>query len=443
MMRTTTLLLLGALGFGTVTAATPAAAGPGFLGDGRCGNPTCHGAGLPSREKPDPNWHPWKSARTQWINTNIDRHSRAYRTLETDDGKAIARYMGIEATQSDKCLVCHAPAAQAAAGGRYKRSDGVTCEHCHGPAELWLEAHSQKDWKQTRSQYVSKGFYDNDNYTLRARNCARCHVAIDHEIVAGGHPPLQFELVAYAQIMKHWDDQDELPAGAFSVDPQIWALGQITGLREAVQMLSERAAGANYQSIDKFSHFADRNCYQCHHKLVDDALRQARGHYLMVDAVLSGVASGKRDELAGLWNGLVAAVPSSQTAAKQKADTMNGWLASLEGQIGGVDQGATRRMLARVTANGDRAKLAERFGFSRSKSSNCVDIDNPSTPWWWTTGGPEQSYLAIRALCRPAYGDRCDAVKNDMRTMLDAIDRFSYKQDQFAASLSAVGAKLK
>ncbi|MCC6849509.1 MAG: hypothetical protein IT294_13490 [Deltaproteobacteria bacterium] len=437
-----TFLLIASIGFGMLTA-TPVAAGPGFLGDGRCGNPTCHGAGLPNREKPDPKWRPWKSARTQWINTNIDRHSRAYRTLETDEGRTIARYMGIEATQSDKCLACHAPAATAAPGGRYKKSDGVTCEHCHGPAELWLEPHSQKDWPQTRRQYVSKGFYDNDDYVLRARNCARCHVAIDHEIVAGGHPPLQFELVAYAQIMKHWDDQDELPAGAFSVDPTIWALGQVTGLRDALRMLSERADGANYQSFDQFPHFADRNCYTCHHKLVDDALRQARGHYLMVDAVLSGVATGKRDELAGLWNAVAAAVPSSPQAAKQKADAMIGWLGALEGRLDAIDQSATRRMLARVTAGGDRLKLAERFSFSRSKSSNCVDIDNPSTPWWWTTGGPEQSYLAIRALCRPAWGDRCDVVKSDMRTMLDAIDRFAYKPDQFAASLGAVGAKLK
>jgi hypothetical protein len=122
---------------------------------------------------------------------------------------------------------------------------------------------------------------------------------------------------------------------------------------------------------------------------------------------------------------------------------MIGWLGSLESQIGSVDQAATRRMLARVTANGDRAKLAERFGFSRSSNSNVTDVNNLSTPWWWTTGGPEQSYLAIRALCRPAYADRCDAIKNDMRTMLDAIDRFAYKPDQFASSLSAVGAKLK
>ena len=40
------------------------------------------------------------------------------------------------------CLDCHAhnvPTAQR--GERFKVSDGVTCEACHGPAERWLKAH--------------------------------------------------------------------------------------------------------------------------------------------------------------------------------------------------------------------------------------------------------------------------------------------------------------
>ena len=91
-------------------------------------------------------------------------------------------------------------------------------------------------------------------------------------------------------------------------------------------------------------------------------------------------------------------------------------------------------MLNRVTSSGDRLKLAERFAFRQSPTSNVLDVDNLSTPWWWTTGGPEQAFLAIRALCRPAVGDaKCDAVRNDLKTMLTAIDRFNYKADQFAA----------
>ena len=78
---------------------TAAAHGQGMVGETRCGNPTCHGASLPSAPADDPTWKPWKSARTQWLNSNIDRHSRAYRTLTSEDSKRIAAYMGIEATK--------------------------------------------------------------------------------------------------------------------------------------------------------------------------------------------------------------------------------------------------------------------------------------------------------------------------------------------------------
>jgi hypothetical protein len=37
-----------------------------------------------------------------------------------------------------------------------------------------------------------------------------------------------------------------------------------------------------------------------HHKLVDDALRQAQGHYAMVDALFATIAPDRQNELAGL-----------------------------------------------------------------------------------------------------------------------------------------------
>jgi hypothetical protein len=217
-------------------------------------------------------WKPWTSARTQWLNSNIDHHSRAYRTLETAASKAIGGYMGIQPTASDKCLRCHAPDARNSQGSTHKASDGVTCEHCHGPAEQWLKPHVEKDWRDKQAQFTQLGFYDNADYRLRAQKCASCHVEIDHEIIAAGHPPLQFDMVAYAQIMKHWDDQVDRPPASFSVDPTLWSVGQLTGLRHAAAMIARRAANENYQSIGKFSHFEEKECYQCHHKLVDDAL---------------------------------------------------------------------------------------------------------------------------------------------------------------------------
>src|SRR2546426_12736089 len=70
-------------------AGESAGASQGFVGDGKCGNPKCHGAGLPNSPETKRSWKPWTSARTQWLNSNIDHHSRAYRTLETAASKVI------------------------------------------------------------------------------------------------------------------------------------------------------------------------------------------------------------------------------------------------------------------------------------------------------------------------------------------------------------------
>jgi hypothetical protein len=452
-MRLATALALWALilsaAAGVAAAEDATSGGARFEGESRCGNPTCHGAGLPANDAQRKTWKPWKSARTQWLNRNIDHHSRAYATLQTNEGKTIAAYMGIDATTSDKCLVCHAPSATVEpTQGRHERKDGVSCEHCHGPSELWLKPHDQNDWKEKRAQYFQRGFYDLLNFKLRAEKCASCHVDIDHEIVAGGHPPLQFEMVAYAQIMKHWDDQAKLPAGAFSPDPTLWSVGQITGLRSAVQMIARRAGDTNYQAIGKVSHFEDKHCYQCHHKLLDDGVRQAQGHYEMVEVVMTSMFPDGREQLTGLWNELTAAVRSSADQAQQKASRLDQWLAPYEQRIVDrkVDRDTTKRLLERITSGGDKLKGIKLFAHGRPATSNVTRIDNIGVPWWYTTGAPEQAILAIQALCEPAFPGKCGGgpggIEPELRRLLAAVDRFDYHPDQFGQALTAIRAKL-
>ncbi len=429
-------------------AAVAHADGGRFYGDTKCGLPPCHGAALPSTQATQKGWQPWKSARTQWRTSSIDHHSRAYQTLTTEAGRAIAGYMGIDATKSDKCLVCHAPDAAAMPGGNYRQSDGVTCEHCHGSAEQWVEAHSQSSWEQKRGEYFSRGFVDLRNYEVRARKCASCHVEIDHEIVAGGHPPLQFEMVAYAQIMKHWDDQRRVGGpDAFSPDPTLWAVGQITGLRRALAMTAERAGSANYAGLGKFPHFQSGNCYQCHHKLVEDALRQARGHYAMVEAIFGVAFPGERDALTSRWEGVVAAGGGSAEQTQSRAAALAEWLASYAGgmQRQRLDRAATKAILKRITSSGDALKRIERFSYNRPPTGNTVRVGSTSAPWWWTTGAPEQTFLAISSLCEPAYGAKScgnGAIAGDLRRLLGAVDRFDYKPDQFSQALDAINGKL-
>ncbi len=433
--------------------AAARAGAAGFVGETRCANPTCHGAALPAQPL-DPSkgcaeqyagtdWRPWKSARTQWLNQNIDRHSRAYRTLTTEDAKRIAAAMGIEATTSEKCLVCHAPPAPLAANSKHQARDGVSCEHCHGPAEAWLEVHKATDWPQQRAQYAARGFRDNTDFRLRAETCAACHVEIDHEIVAAGHPPLQFEMVAYAQVMKHWDDCDEHSGP--NPDPTLWAIGQIVGLRHAAAAIARRAGGSNYQSLGVFDHFKDQNCYQCHHKLVEDAVRQAQGHVDMTDIVFATLLPEAQGELAARWKGVSAAAQSSAPQAEQRANDLRTWLEPFPARVAGrpVDQAAAKRMLCRMVAGGPTVGRTRRFAATRPPNSNVLRLQEIALPWWYTTGTREQIALGLQALCPPAVGaQKCSAITPDLRALVAAANRTDSDPGDFAAALGAIRAKL-
>jgi hypothetical protein len=435
----------------TALAAAPAG-GQGFVGETRCANPTCHGAALPSTPI-DPSkgctekyagtdWRPWKSARTQWLNQNIDRHSRAYKTLTSESSKRIATYMGIDATTSPKCLGCHAPPAPLAADSKHRPSDGVTCEHCHGPAEKWLEPHKAKDWRQQQAQFAALGFYDNADLRLRAEKCASCHVEIDHEIIAGGHPPLQFEMVAYAQVMKHWDDCTRLPPNG--ADPTLWAIGQIVGLRHAAAAIAHRAGADNYQSLGQFPHFKDQNCYQCHHKLVEDATRQAQGHVDMTDVILSTLSPGAQAQLAAHWQEVLGGVSSNAATASQKATELREWLAPFEEQLlaRAADQKA-QALLCRMASGGPDVGRVRRFAFTRPPNENVLRLQEIGLPWWYTTGTREQIALGIQALCPPAFGiARCATITPDLRNLVAAANRADSDPAEFATALGAIKTKL-
>ena len=83
-------------------------------GAGTCGGPQCHGGAANA----DGSYKPG-SENTIW--TDVDRHSRAYRTLTNAKSKAMAKNVaGLGSpVKSERCLSCHAvnvPAAQQ--GGR-------------------------------------------------------------------------------------------------------------------------------------------------------------------------------------------------------------------------------------------------------------------------------------------------------------------------------------
>ena len=208
-----------------------------YTGAGSCGASNCHGATKP---KPD---FPKLNENLLWFQK--DKHAKAYATLTNEKLKSGVRPSKIasnlkigKSDTSDRCLVCHAVnVKKELRGPKFDLTEGVHCDGCHGPGEKWLEPHAEKGWTHEKS--VQVGMYDTKNLLLRAEKCVSCHLAIEPDLVAAGHPDLlAFELDSFSATMPpHWRDK-----GTWFTT-RAWATGLTVSLREAMKQLAERAGG--------------------------------------------------------------------------------------------------------------------------------------------------------------------------------------------------------
>jgi hypothetical protein len=236
---------------------------PTWLGVSSCTAAACHGNPEAKNGK--------RGEHTTWI--EHDAHARAYNVLFNKLSAQIARNLRLEkpAHESDTCLVCHASAPPPAQRGeRFQLSDGVSCESCHGPAEKWLGEHYSPAWK-TRSDAQKKalGFQPTKNLLVRARACVVCHVGqgdadVNHDLLAAGHPPLQFEFSSYqAGMPHHWDVRDD-KARYPDLDARSWLLGQNVTTAAALELMADRAGK---EKLGAWPELAEFDCRACHHDL--------------------------------------------------------------------------------------------------------------------------------------------------------------------------------
>ena len=227
-----------------------------YTGAGSCAAAACHGGAAPKDEAATRH-----NENTMW--SDKDQHSKSYndpkKGLVSPEGKKIAEDMKLgDATKAERCLTCHALSGLGAEGkgriflkpgdinpAKYNVADGNSCDACHGPSDGYLPKHTAAGWtagqrKALGSQklYDTEGLYDTKNLKFRANQCLSCHLKIDADMVAAGHPELSFELDAMSNPATndwvHWRDKEEWKAG------KAWAMGQVIGLREAALQLSER-----------------------------------------------------------------------------------------------------------------------------------------------------------------------------------------------------------
>jgi len=238
---------------------------------------------------------------TIWVDK--DAHAKTYQVLFSKRSRYIQanleRSEHVDKVHPEKnalCLRCHVhpdagtsllPIASSAEGSDVASgffADGVSCEVCHGPAEKWLSEHYRPSWKvKSANEKEAWGMYDTKSIPGRARLCVDCHVGspstdANHDLLAAGHPRLNFEFAAFhAKMPRHWsDDKDKDPAvdprGRPDFEARAWAIGQALTATAALNLLAARAAGTKLP----WPELAEYDCYACHHGLQSPSPRQPR-----------------------------------------------------------------------------------------------------------------------------------------------------------------------
>jgi hypothetical protein len=264
-----------------------------FRGSGSCSAVACHGS---IRSKVARGV--LRNEHTTWISD--DRHSRAYETLFDARSERIERSLAADpgqctpAFEDARCLACHTtPRSQTLlAATKWINQDGVGCESCHGASGSWLGPHTTSSWQQNDAIQKEKlGLINNTNLARRAGVCAGCHVGgsprtgllardVNHDLIAAGHPRLNFEFTAYLTNMPpHWNEKDRnadavepgQPAADFAA--RAWAVGQIVTLRESLELLRFRSVATGKRAAP-WPEFTEYGCFSCHHGLRDDPWRR-------------------------------------------------------------------------------------------------------------------------------------------------------------------------
>jgi hypothetical protein len=247
-----------------------------YTGPGSCASSACHGSITPQNVN-----EVLQNEYSTWIVK--DKHAQSYKALTGAVGKRMAGILGLgKAETAPRCLACHALNPPAELRSRtFDVSEGVSCESCHGPASGWLGPHTERDWSHEKS--VALGMVDTRDIARRTEKCLSCHLGseekyVDHEMIAGGHPDLFFELDSFSAVMpRHWKEPGE-PGEAAGSDP--WydvrelTTGQAVQLRESMTRLAGRTHGKIWPE------YSEMQCYSCHHSLTppEQSWRQARGY---------------------------------------------------------------------------------------------------------------------------------------------------------------------
>jgi hypothetical protein len=265
-----------------VAARSPAPE-PVVQGAGSCAAIACHGSIAPVALAFQPAKPVLRNEHTTWITQDL--HANAYAVLFARRSREMATRLNhgkLKAHEDARCLACHTTAGTGPTQlpANVVRADGVSCESCHGAAEHWLGPHTQAWWnRQSPAEKQARyGMRPTRALADRVAICVDCHVGspgrdVNHDLIAAGHPRLNFEFAAFlANMPPHWVEDK---GGSFPA--QAWAVGQAATARAAADLLARRAREASASGRPSpWPEFSEYDCFACHHDLADQPWRQAR-----------------------------------------------------------------------------------------------------------------------------------------------------------------------
>jgi hypothetical protein len=339
-----------------------------MVGVDRCSKTACHGNNAAPTTK--------RKEYIIWI-TNDVKHAGASQALLSERSKIIERNLNSPGTDWQKaepekdtlCLKCHLAKSEPARRQRMTLDDGVSCENCHGPAEKWLEKHTDPSFHNLNpAAKLALGMVDlsANNLGGRIRVCVDCHVGngtrgmeVNHDLIAAGHPRLAFEFSErMAVYVKHWTEQLD--------EERAWKLGQLVSAEAALQLVEFRADPRNKRP---WPEYAEYDCFACHHDLVEPSWRQQQGYKnrrpgelpwgTWYFAQTEQLAAGLDKPLNALRREMAKPYPSRDTV-KQSAETLAKALQQAANAPAGAPLGpqALRQSLNRIKGDFDKRNFA-------------------------------------------------------------------------------------
>jgi hypothetical protein len=382
--------------------APPAQPALRVQGVGGCAAAGCHNApNLPGR--PGTEYGTWVH----------DPHGRAFATLSSKLYRTMVAQLSTKGYKEDLCQKCHAtPTADGSRLPDDLLADGIGCESCHGPAEKWRTTHYQKAWiARSEEEKALDGLFPTKNLTRRMEKCAECHVGnadkdVNHDLIAAGHPRLNFEFTAYHHLMvpRHWQEPYEKSNTPSDWEAKAWTTGQAVTAKAAAELTAARAKAAG-QPNHPWPEFSEYGCFACHHDLKPkqdgDAGSTWRQHPRYADTppgsppwgtwvrpipeALSRVAPSwgppGGDPLAELAAVMSRPSPDPKDVrakAEQSAGKLDAWRKQVQ-SAGPLDAAAVRKQLAALAADG---------------------VAHPAREW----DDAAQNYLALAALYHSLNG---------------------------------------